>query len=163
MNPTGLAGPLRLVSSDRPARRTLHTSSCSAGSLVRRLRSPRGRLPSSARRAPSSSKNSTSRSAAHGSSSSLSRSRASANARCPTVWSNADRSRCSMAAAPRSASSTVACRASSTEAKKSTPRLRLAGRGTTRRIADVIPASVPSLPARIWVRSAGARSARSRP
>ena len=63
---------------------------------------------------------------------------------------------CSMAAGLRSRSSTVACIASSTEEKKIKPRPLPAGSGEILSSAEKIAASVPSLPAKIFVRSFGA-------
>ncbi len=162
MNPHGFAAPARLVSSDSPARRSPQTSSCSAGSRHNSRRTPRPRRSSSAKPA-SSSKNSTSNMASHGSSSSRSRSRAAAKARLPAglVESRTvevlDRHRAEIGELHRRLQR-LHDRLEEENAEETT-----LGLGTTRRIAEVIPASVPSLPATSWVRSPGDRRARSRP
>ncbi len=69
---------------------------------------------------------------------------------------------CSMAAGFKSSSSTVACIASATEAKNIKPTPRCSGSGTIFSSAEMIPASVPSLPAMIWARLPGSRIARAR-
>src|SRR6266567_1540027 len=65
---------------------------------------------------------------------------------------------CSIAAGLRSRSSTVACIASSTDAKKIRPKPFSLGSGEIFSSAEKIAASVPSLPARISLRLSGART-----
>ncbi len=66
-----------------------------------------------------------------------------------------------MAAGFRSSSSTVACIASATEAKKIRARPFCLGSGTIFSSAEVMAASVPSLPQSRWLRLSGSRTQRS--
>ena len=70
---------------------------------------------------------------------------------------------CSIAAGFKSRSSTVACIASPTDAKKIRPKPVSPGSGEIFSSAEKIAASVPSLPARMFVRSFGARKNLSMP
>src|SRR6266700_1749486 len=63
---------------------------------------------------------------------------------------------CSIAAGLRSRSSTVACIASATDAKKTRPKPFARGSGEIFSSAEKIAASVPSLPAKISLKSFGA-------
>ena len=66
-----------------------------------------------------------------------------------------------MAAGLRSSSATVACNASATEAKKMSARPFRFGNGTIFTSAEVMTASVPSLPQSRWLRLFGSRTQRS--
>jgi hypothetical protein len=69
---------------------------------------------------------------------------------------------CSIADGLRFSSSTIACIASTTDAKKIKPSPFARGKGTICSSADKIAANVPSLPDRISIRLPGAREKRSR-
>jgi hypothetical protein len=64
---------------------------------------------------------------------------------------------CSIAAGSSASSSTVACIASATDAKKTRPRPFSRGSGTMFSSAEQIAPSVPSLAEKISVRSSGSR------
>ena len=118
-------------------------------------RSPSLRRDRTANRSSTSSKNSTTRTDWHGLKSSSSKSRAAWNSSCPFVWSSNTRSMCSIAAGLRSSRATVACIASATDAKKISPRPFFSGNGTIFSFAEMMAASVPSLPHSRWLRLSG--------
>ncbi len=70
---------------------------------------------------------------------------------------------CSTAAGSSPVTSTAACMASAIDEKKTTPRPRRAGRGTTDSTAPVTAARVPSDPVTRRLRSPGDRNASSKP
>ena len=163
INATGLAGPGRPVRSERPALRIAQTRFISASFAQIKVRSPSFRAESVASRSgTSSSKNSTSKNRFARLGLELEQlARRPESCSCPLVCSKSGRSMCSIAAGCRSSSSTVACIASATEAKKIKPSPFARGNGTICSSAEKIAANVPSLPDKISVRLSGARAKRS--